>query len=453
MNVSFVEKDPTWGLIRLEIVKNDYAAAVEAKLRTARRRANVPGFRVGMVMVPMGMIKKMYGKSILLEEINRLVSENLFKYVKDNNLPIIGEPMPSESEPSSVDLEEQDDFVFNYDVILYPKFEVSLGKEDTLTYYQVNIDDDMLNKQIEAYAANFGSYEKVDDAEEKDLVKGTIAELENGTPKEGGIVVENAVLMPQYIKDEEEKAKFIGAKTNSVIVFNPHKAFNGSEPEIASFLRVKKEQVAELTGDFSFEIKEITRHKNAEMNQALFDKVFGDNVVTSEEEFKNMIREALVEQFTPQSDYKFLNDARPLLMEKAGDIKLADNLLIRWLKLTNEKATPEALEKDYYDSNRGALIYDIIRNSLVNQAQINVSDEDIDDYAKRIAKAQFAQYGMLSVPEDVLDNYAKGMLKNMQTLENIRESAKDEKLAAWMKEQVTLDLKLLSPEEFAKLFA
>ncbi len=451
MNVSFVEKDPTWGLIRLEIVKNDYAAAVEAKLRTARRRANVPGFRVGMV--PMGMIKKMYGKSILLEEINRLVSENLFKYVKDNNLPIIGEPMPSESEPSSVDLEEQDDFVFNYDVILYPKFEVSLGKEDTLTYYQVNIDDDMLNKQIEAYAANFGSYEKVDDAEEKDLVKGTIAELENGTPKEGGIVVENAVLMPQYIKDEEEKAKFIGAKTNSVIVFNPHKAFNGSEPEIASFLRVKKEQVAELTGDFSFEIKEITRHKNAEMNQALFDKVFGDNVVTSEEEFKNMIREALVEQFTPQSDYKFLNDARPLLMEKAGDIKLADNLLIRWLKLTNEKATPEALEKDYYDSNRGALIYDIIRNSLVNQAQINVSDEDIDDYAKRIAKAQFAQYGMLSVPEDVLDNYAKGMLKNMQTLENIRERAKDEKLAAWMKEQVTLDLKLLSPEEFAKLFA
>lgn len=451
MNVSFVEKDPTWGLIRLEIVKNDYAAAVEAKLRTARRRANVPGFRVGMV--PMGMIKKMYGKSILLEEINRLVSENLFKYVKDNNLPIIGEPMPSESEPSSVDLEEQDDFVFNYDVILYPKFEVSLGKEDTLTYYQVNIDDDMLNKQIEAYAANFGSYEKVDDAEEKDLVKGTIAELENGAPKEGGIVVENAVLMPQYIKDEEEKAKFIGAKTNSVIVFNPHKAFNGSEPEIASFLRVKKEQVAELTDDFSFEIKEITRHKNAEMNQALFDKVFGDNVVTSEEEFKNMIREALVEQFTPQSDYKFLNDARPLLMEKAGDIKLADNLLIRWLKLTNEKATPEALEKDYYDSNRGALIYDIIRNSLINQAHINVSDEDIDDYAKRIAKAQFAQYGMLSVPEDVLDNYAKGMLKNMQTLENIRERAKDEKLAAWMKEQVTLDLKLLSPEEFAKLFA
>ena len=451
MNVSFVEKDPTWGLIRLEIVKNDYAAAVEAKLRTARRRANVPGFRVGMV--PMGMIKKMYGKSILLEEINRLVSENLFKYVKDNNLPIIGEPMPSESEPSSVDLEEQDDFVFNYDVILYPKFEVSLSKEDTLTYYQVNIDDDMLNKQIEAYAANFGSYEKVDDAEEKDLVKGTIAELENGAPKEGGIVVENAVLMPQYIKDEEEKAKFIGAKTNSVIVFNPHKAFNGSEPEIASFLRVKKEQVAELTGDFSFEIKEITRHKNAEMNQALFDKVFGDNVVTSEEEFKNMIREALVEQFTPQSDYKFLNDARPLLMEKAGDIKLADNLLIRWLKLTNEKATPEALEKDYYDSNRGALIYDIIRNSLVSQAHINVSDEDIDDYAKRIAKAQFAQYGMLSVPEDVLDNYAKGMLKNMQTLENIRERAKDEKLAAWMKEQVTLDLKLLSPEEFAKLFA
>ena len=451
MNVSFVEKDPTWGLIRLDIVKNDYAAAVEAKLRTARRRANVPGFRVGMV--PMGMIKKMYGKSLLLEEINRLVSENLFKYVKDTNLPILGEPMPSEAEPSNVDLDTQEDFTFNFDVILYPRLNIALSKEDTLTYYKVNIDDDMLNKQVEAYAANFGSYEKVDEAEEKDLVKGTIAELENGTPKEGGIVVENAVLMPQYIKNDEEKAKFIGAKTNSVIVFNPHKAFNGSEPEIASFLRVKKEQVAELTGDFSFEIKEITRHKNAELNQELFDKVFGENVVTSEEEFKNNIREALEEQFTPQSDYKFLNDARPLLMQKAGDIKLADNLLLRWLKLTNEKATEEALERDYYESSRDALLYDILRNSLVSQANIQVNDEDIDEYAKRVAKAQFAQYGMLSVPEDVLDNYAKEMLKNRQTMENIKERAKDEKLATWMKEQVSLDLKLLSAEEFAKLFA
>ena len=451
MNVSLIDNDAVRGVVKLEIVKADYADNVEKSLRSYRQKANLPGFRRGMV--PMSMIKKMYGKHVLIEEVNKLISDNLFKYIHENDLHILGEPLPSEKDQSEINFDIQEDFVFKFDVAFAPAININLSKEDKLVYYQVNVDEDMLNKHIDAYTANYGTYEDVEEVGERDLVRGRIAELENGAPKEGGIVVEKAIVMPMYIKNEEEKAKFIGAKKNSVIVFNPHKAFNGSEPEIASFLRVKKEQVAELTGDFSFEIKEITRHKNAELNQELFDKVFGENVVTSEEEFKNNIREALEEQFTPQSDYKFLNDARPLLMQKAGDIKLADNLLLRWLKLTNEKATEEALERDYYESSRDALLYDILRNSLVSQANIQVNDEDIDEYAKRVAKAQFAQYGMLSVPEDVLDNYAKEMLKNRQTMENIKERAKDEKLATWMKEQVSLDLKLLSAEEFAKLFA
>ena len=228
-----------------------------------------------------------------------------------------------------------------------PEINISLSKDDVLPYYQVKIDEDLLNKQVEAYTANFGTYEKVEDAEEKDLVKGTIAELENGTPKEGGIVVENAVLMPQYIKDEAEKAKFIGAKVNSVVVFNPNKAFEGAEAEISGLLHVDKEKVAELTGDFSFEIKEITRHKNAELNQELYDKVFGENVVTSEEEFKQKIREALAEQFEPQSDFKFLTDARDVLIQKAGELKFADDILKRWLLVANEKNTAENIEKNY----------------------------------------------------------------------------------------------------------
>lgn len=449
MNVSLINNDSVRGIIKLEIVKSDYEAAVDKSLRSFRQKANVPGFRKGMV--PMGMVKKMYGKQALLEEVNRLVSDNLFKYIRENNLNILGEPMASEVEPSAVDFDKDENFVFNFDVALAPEIKINLSKEDVLPYYEVKIDEDMLNKQVEAYASNFGTYEKADEVEEKDLVKGTVAELENGSPKEGGVVVENAVLMPMYIKDEAEKAKFIGAKVNTVVVFNPDKAYEGAEAEIASFLHVGKDKVAELTGDFSFEIKEISRHKNAELNQELYDKVFGENVVTSEEEFKDKIREALAEQFTPQSDFKFLSDAREVLVKKAGELKFADDILKRWLLVANEKNTAESIEKEYSHIIED-LTYHLIKESLVKANGLKVEDADLENFAKRVAKAQFAQYGMLSVPEDVLDNYSKEMLKNKQTLQNILDRAVEEKLAEWLKGQVTVDKKEVSAEEFAKLF-
>lgn len=449
MNVSLINNDSVRGLIKLEIVKSDYEAAVEKSLRSFRQKANVPGFRKGMV--PMGMVKKMYGKQALLEEVNRLVSDNLFKYIRENNLNILGEPLASEAEPSALDFDKDEDFVFNFDVALAPEININMSKEDTLPYYEVKIDDDMLNKQVEAYTANFGTYEAGEEVEEKDLVKGTVAELENGAPKEGGVVVENAVLMPMYIKDEAEKAKFIGSKVNTVVVFNPNKAYEGAEAEIATFLHVEKEKVAELTGDFSFEIKEISRHKNAELNQELFDKVFGESVVTSEEEFRNKIREALAEQFTPQCDFKFLSDAREVLVKKAGELKFADDILKRWLLVANEKNTAENIENDYPHIIED-LTYHLIKESLVKANGLKVQDADIEEFAKRVAKAQFAQYGMLSVPEDALENYAKEMLKNKQTLQNILDRAVEEKLAAWLKEQVTIDKKEVTADEFAKMF-
>lgn len=449
MNVSLINNDSVRGLIKLEIVKSDYEAAVEKSLRSFRQKANVPGFRKGMV--PMGMVKKMYGKQALLEEVNRLVSDNLFKYIRENNLNILGEPLASEAEPSALDFDKDEDFVFNFDVALAPEININMSKEDTLPYYEVKIDDDMLNKQVEAYTANFGTYEAGEEVEEKDLVKGTVAELENGAPKEGGVVVENAVLMPMYIKDEAEKAKFIGSKVNTVVIFNPNKAYEGAEAEIASFLHVEKEKVAELTGDFSFEIKEISRHKNAELNQELFDKVFGESVVTSEEEFRNKIREALAEQFTPQCDFKFLSDAREVLVKKAGELKFADDILKRWLLVANEKNTAENIENDYPHIIED-LTYHLIKESLVKANGLKVQDVDIEEFAKRVAKAQFAQYGMLSVPEDALENYAKEMLKNKQTLQNILDRAVEEKLAAWLKEQVTIDKKEVTADEFAKMF-
>ena len=350
-----------------------------------------------------------------------------------------------------MDFDHSEDFEFCFDLALAPEIHIELSKNDQLPYYKVKVDEEMINTQVDSYRANFGSYVDGEAVEEKDMVKGTVAELENGTPKEGGIVVENAVLMPMYIKNEEEKAKFIGANVNSVVVFNPNKAYEGAEAEIASFLRIEKEKVAELTGDFSFEVKTISRHQAAEMNQELFDKVFGENVVTSEEEFKQKIEDALLEQFMPQSDFKFLMDIRDMLVERAGELKFDDALLKRWLLASNSKNTPEQLEKDYPQVVKD-LTYQLIKDALVRQNDLKVTPADVDSFAKRVAKAQFAQYGMLSIPEDVLDNYAKEMLKNAQTAENIANRAIEEQLAAWLKEQVTLDEKEVSADEFTKLF-
>ncbi len=448
MNVSLNNIDATKGIVKLEIVKADYAEKVEKSLKSFRQKANVPGFRKGMV--PMSMVKKMYGKHVLVEEVNKLVSEGLYNYIRENNVNILGEPLPNETEQKEINFDTQEEFEFCFDIALAPEIHIELSKADKLPYYQANIDEEMINKQVQAYQANFGNYDQVDDVEEKDLVKGRVAELENGAPKEGGIVVENAVLMPMYIKDEAEKAKFIGANKNSVVVFNPNKAYEGAEAEIASFLKVEKEAVAGITGDFSFEIQEVTRHKNAELNKELFDKVFGEGVVNSEEEFKNKIREALAEQFAPQSDYKFLIDARDLLVAKAGELAFAEDLLKRWLLVANEKNTQEKIDEDYPKIIED-LKYHLIKENLVKSNGLKVEDADIEEFAKRVAKAQFAQYGMLSVPDDVLANYAKDILKNKQTLQNVIDRAVEEKLAAWLKEQVELDVKEISADEFNKL--
>ncbi len=451
MNISITNNENgVSAILKLEVVKADYADQVEKSLRSFRQKANIPGFRKGMV--PMGMIKKMYGKHVLAEEVNKVVSENLYNYIREQNLNLLGEPLPNQREQQDIDFDTQEDFVFYFDVALAPEINFELNKRDKLTYYQVAIDDDMLEKQIDSYRANFGTYDEVEVVEEeKDLIKGTVVELENGTPKEGGIVVEEAVLMPMYIKNDEEKTKFIGAKKDASIIFNPNKAYEGAEAEIASFLKVDKEAVAGITNDFSFDIKEITHHKPGELNQELFDKVFGDGVVTNEEEFRNKVKESINEQFTPQSDYKFLTDARKLFLKKAGDVTFADDFLKRWLLQTNENATEESVETDYPKFIED-LTYHLAKEGIVKKNDIKIENEDIEQLAKKVAKSQFAQYGMLSVPDDMLDNYAKDMLKNKQTLQNVIDRAVDDKLITWLKEKVKLDVKDVTMDEFNKLF-
>ena len=332
MNVSQQNIDDINAIISIDIVKADYSDNVEKTLRSYRQKANIPGFRKGMV--PMGMIKKMFGKSILAEEINKQVSEKLFGYIRENNLNILGEPLPDESQ-EKIDFDNQEDFTFKFDVALAPKIDVNISKDDQIDYYQLQVNDDMVQKQIDAFASRFGTQIQVEEAGEKDMLKAKLTELdENGQVKEGGVSVSSTILSPVYFKNDEQKTKFAGVKVGDKVIFNPYASSDGSEAELASMLRIEKEKAADMKSDFEAEILEITGFKPAEMNQEFFDNVLGADKAKTEEEFRAQVKEMIAGQMVGESDYKFGIDARKAIEEKVGEIVLPEAFLKRWLLTT-----------------------------------------------------------------------------------------------------------------------
>jgi trigger factor len=450
MNISHVSNDAVSGIIKLEIEKKDYEAQVDKNLRQYRQKAEIPGFRKGMV--PLGVIKKMYGKYVLTDVINKLVSESLGNYIEANGLKVLGQPVPNRADQKPIDFDTEEDFEFFFDIALSPVISVKLTKTDKLTRYQVHVDEKTMDKQIDTYCRNFGSYDIVDDVEADDLVKGTLAELEDGQPKEGGILIANAVLTPQYIKDETERARFIGVKLHDEIVFNPKTAYQDSTDEIVSLLQVDREVAGTLTGDFRFEVQEITRFKAAELNQELFDKLFGEGIVKSEEECREKTRIILNEQLQPQSDYRFWLDIRTLLLKKAEDVSFADDILKRWLISTDEKNTQEKVESEYPAMIEN-IKFQLIKRQILKDNGLDIEERDMETCALQMAKSHYAQYGILSVPDDLLEQYAKKLLQKKETMENLVERAIEQKLIAWIEEKTDVTTQEVSLDEFEKLFA
>ena len=325
MKISFENPDKVNGLLTLTVETADFQERVNKTLKDYRKKANVPGFRPGMV--PMGMIKKQFGEAVKAEEINKIIGEEIYKYVNDNKIKMLGEPMANESQVP-VDLSKDAPYEFKFDIAVAPEFKVELSDKDTVDFYTIKVDDDLVNRQIDMFASRAGHYDKVEEYQANDMLKGDIRELdENGNTKEGGITVEGAVLMPEYIKVEDQKKLFDGAKLGDIITFNPKKAYPESDVEISSLLKVKKEEVAELTSDFSFQITEISRFVKSEINQELFDSVYGKDEVKDEKAFREKIAEGLSAQLVNDSDYKFLVDVRKYLENKVGELTFPEALL------------------------------------------------------------------------------------------------------------------------------
>ena len=453
MKVSENKVDNVNSIIKVEIEKNDYQEKVDKSIQQLRHKANIPGFRPGKV--PTGLLKKMYGKSVLVEEINSVVSNSLVDFIQKNNLNILGEPLPNETEQKEIDFDTQENFEFLFDIALAPEINLTLSKKGIkIPYYAIKVDDELLQKQIKSYTSRFGEHASIEEkSEEKDMIKGILTELdESGNTIEGGIFVENAVLMPSYITNDEEKAKFIGIQKGDKITINPQRAYNENEAEIASFLQIQKEEVKNITSDFNFEVTEITRYKEAEINQDFFDKAFGKDVVKSEEEFTIKVKEDLEKQLVADSDYKFMIDMRKCLIEHVGDLTFPDDFLKRWLLTSDKEKTTESIEQDY-PAIINDLTWHLIKEKLVKDNDIKVEEPDLLETAKKVTRMQFANYGINNLPEDMLENYAKDMLKKKETVQNLANTTIDEKLTQYVKENVSLKTKELTLEEFNKLFA
>ena len=394
----------------------------------------------------------MYGKSVIAEEVNKLLSEKVYDYIKSNNVNMLGEPLPNEEKQQVIDFDTMEEFEFVFDIALAPEFKAEVSNTDKVDYYTIEVTDEMVENQVKAYTQRNGKYDQVSAYEDNDMLKGLIAELdENGNTKEGGIQVAGAVLMPSYMKNDEQKAIFANAKVNDVLVFNPNAAYDGHDAEIASLLKIEKEAAAEMKSNFSFQVEEITRFVPGDLNQELFDQVFGKDAVKTEEEFRAKVKEGIAAQFVADSDYKFLIDARKMLMEKVGKLEFPDALLKR-IMLLNNKEKGEEFVAENYEKSVEELTWHLIKEQLVKDNEIKVEQEDVINMAKDATKAQFAQYGMMTVPEDILENYAQEMLKKKENVDGLVGRVVEAKLATALKAKVTLNNKTVSMEEFNKMF-
>lgn len=427
-------------ILSVNIQEADYSALVEKQLKNFRQKANIPGFRPGMV--PMGLIKKQYGTAVKAEEINKLLQTKIFEYIRENKIDMLGEPLPIESQQAGINMAEDKEFTFEFEIALAPKFDAVLDKNDKLAYYRIQPTDEMIEGQVNAFAQRCGEYKQVEAYENGDMLKGTLAES-----VEEGIVVREAVMMPSYMKNDEQKALFAGSKLNDVVTFNPSVAFDNNEAELASLLKVEKADVAAHNGEFTFTITEITRFVASELNQTVFDAAFGKDVVTNEADFRAKIAEQFESRFEVESDYKLLMDVRTYLMEKVGKLEYDESILRR---IMDGSKQGETVSEEDFQKSLTELTWHLIKEQLARKFEVKVEDNDVLDVAKAATRDQFAQYGMANVPDDLLENYAKEMLKQEKTREALINRAVDVKLIQAIKGVVTLEEEKVSVEDFNK---
>ena len=448
MKITFDCPDKINGVMTMVIEPADYQEKVEKTLKDYRKKAQVPGFRPGQV--PMGMIKRQYGTAAKVDEVNRLISEKLYGYIQENKIQMLGEPLPNQEKQKPQDFEKEGDLEFVFDIAVAPEMKAELTDKDKLTYYDIKVDDKLIDDQVQVYASQAGEFKDAETFSGNDTLTGALRELDQkGNTKEDGLSNEAAMIIPAYIKEDKQRKLFDGAKKGDVITFNPKKAYPDNDAEVAALLKVDKEQVKDLDSDFSYQINEIRHFQPAEVNQQLFDRVFGEGTVKDEKAFREKIAETIKPQLQGNSDYKFLIDLRAYMEKKVGEVAFPEALLKRVMLQNNKDKDADYVEKNFEGSIK-ELKWHLIKEQLVAANQIKVEDADVKAVAKDAIRQQFAQYGMSNVPDDVLENYAAEQLKKRENIDGFVDRAVDQKLVETLKTVVKLTKKEVSLEDFNK---
>lgn len=448
MKVSFENPDKINGLLTITIEDDDYKAEVEKTLKEYRKKANVPGFRPGQV--PMGLIRRQFGSAVKMDSINKVLGEELQKYISDNNIAMLGEPLASEKQEPQ-DLEKDGPYTFMFDIAVAPEIDIKLDANDTIDYYEITADDALVDSQVDMFASRFGQNVEADNYQDGDVLKGDLRQLDaEGNTVENGLTVEGASVMPKYFKNDDQKKLFEGCKPGDIITFNPSKAYEGSDYELASLLKVDREKVKEYEGDFSYQVTSVQHFEKHAVDQELFDLTFGKDVVKDEKEFRDKIAEELKAQLALDSDVKFLQDVRKYAEDKVGQLTYPDTLLKRIMKQNNQDKDQEFIDKNYEPSVK-ELNWSLIRSKIAVALGVKVNDDDVKNAAYEIAKAQFAQYGMSNVPQEYVENYANELLKKKEAQQQFVDRAIDAKIVEALKPVVTLNKKQVTLDEFNKM--
>jgi trigger factor len=450
MNIKKDSIDELNAVVTVKIEKSDYEERVETILKDYRRKARFDGFRPGKV--PQGLVNKMYRKPVLADEINKILAESFSKYLVDEKLNILGEPLPNAEKQVKIDWDNDTEFEFSFDLGLAPEVDISVTEKDKIPYYLIKVDEEERKKQIDRIASRFGTLKETDQITENEMVKADLVEVDNkGNAIENGIKVEDATISVEFVKDDKIRKKFKGLKAGDQLVIDVKKAFE-NETDLAALLKIEKEKLADIHPDFQLSLKSVSRFEKAEVNQELFDKVYGKDAVKSEAEFHQKVDEELKSAFERNSDYKFRLDARAFYLEKfKKDLPAA--FLKRWLLHSNEgKVTMEQIDKDF-DHFTTDLKWQLIKGKTTRDHELKIDEEELLVHVKEAIRQQFVQYyGIGEVPAEMLEKYAREGLAREEDRNRYVESYNENKVFDFIKKTVKLDNKEITLEKFNKLF-
>ena len=449
MNITAQNTDAVSMRLTVTVDENDYKDKVTEDLKKIGKTHQIPGFRKGHITLP--DLRRRFGKQVTSDVINQVVYEGVIKYIYDNKLNVLGQPMPVEVKELDFNNKE---FTFEYDLALAPNLNIKLDKETKIPYYEITVSDEMVKEQDQAFRKRFGAQVPGETVEPDALVKGAIMELnEDGTVKEGddAIQVVSGIVAPMYFQDKEEAAKFDGKKVGDKVVFNPRKASGDNITELASMLNIDKERTAAVNGDFEMAISEIIVVRPAELGEEFYAQVFGKDKVHNEEEYLAAVKEMIANELSGNSEMIFRLSARKELMAKYGNMELPEAILKKWLISRNDEKLNEQNIDEEFSKMRPDLEWQLIKEDVARELGVKIEEADLKSFAKVTAARQFAQYGMTNMADDVVEKYAENLLEDKNYRGRLIEQVGDIKLFGAIENAITLDKHQVSLDEFKEI--